>query len=191
MKQRRTRRGRVLRFDSCLVWSIFTLWLSPGNCSDRRLIERHRYLDYTFLGFDHHLKHLGTQLSKTYNRGLLVFFCFFWQKCYISCVSINKWRGKCCFHFWAMLEADLMSEVIHLFIFFFPAPKCNQLTCLRKRLKTVFYSVNVEEAQSLLWVVWFRIKLKSLFLKHSCADITLICARRQLVYFSSVCQTSF
>lgn len=104
--------------------------------------------------------------------------------------SINE-GGNVVFISELMLEADLTSEVIHLFIFFFPALKCNQLTCLRKRLKTVFYSVNVEEAQSLLWVVWFRIKLKSLFLKHSCADITLICARRQLVYFSSVCQTSF
>ena len=84
-----------------------------------------------------------------------------------------------------------MREVIRLFIIFFPALTCNQLTCLRKRLKTVFYSVNVEEAQSLLWIVWFRIKLKSLFLKHSCVDITLICARRLLVYSSSVSQTSF
>lgn len=37
-----------------------------------------------------------------------------------------------------------------------------------------------EAAQSLLWLVWFRIKVKSLFLKHSCADITVSCTPRLL-----------
>lgn len=66
----------------------------------------------------------------------------------------------------------------------------NQLRFWRKLLKAgFFYSLNVEEAQSLHWVVWVRIKVKSLFLKHSWADITVTCARRLLVCFSSVCQT--
>lgn len=54
--------------------------------------------------------------------------------------------------------------------------------------KTVKRSLNDEEAPSLYQVVWFRIKVKSLFLKHSCADITEICAWCLLTHLSSVCQ---
>lgn len=41
------------------------------------------------------------------------------------------------------------------------------------------------------WVVWFRIKVKSLFLKHFCVDITTLSRVRRLhVYFCFLCQNN-
>lgn len=108
------------------------------------------------------------------------------------CVRINLMKSCGEFNFFcdSIASQSATNNISVIFKFSAPTLTINQLRCWRKQWKTVFfYSSNVEEAQSLHWLVWVRIKVKSLFLKHSCADITVICARVLLMCFTSVCQT--
>ena len=60
---------------------LIRVWFGPSSLSDSLLgiivtgdqLKGTATLITHFLVFDHHLKHLGTQLNTLYNRGLLVF----------------------------------------------------------------------------------------------------------------------